>query len=178
MKHSPTMAIMTVAGMVLNYYAATFMIWVGHYLPHRPHSRLRQFHMGGHHALYRDSLHTRTPSFQYGSGWNDSLVPMLPWLVFLASVQWLTFRWPWAALGTLEITLIAAAHSHLHAQFHVLQSPLEGLTWFRRARLIHSLHHDRDVNFMVGDHFWDRVCGTFKVPTALCAFATDTIDDC
>jgi hypothetical protein len=162
MMRPPFMALVIAAGVMLNYYAATLMIWVGHYLPHRPHSRLRQFHMGGHHALYPDSLHTRTASFQYGSGWNDSLVPMLPWLILLILTQWLVFNYRWAALGTVEITLIAAAHSYLHAQFHVLQSPFEGLGWFRRARSIHSLHHDSDVNFMVGDHFWDRVCGTFK----------------
>jgi sterol desaturase/sphingolipid hydroxylase (fatty acid hydroxylase superfamily) len=162
MMHPPFMALVIAAGVMLNYYAATLMIWVGHYLPHRPHSRLRQFHMGGHHALYPDSRHTRTASFQYGSGWNDSLVPMLPWLILLILTQWLIFNCRWAALGTVEITLIAAAHSYLHAQFHVLRSPLEGLAWFRRARSIHSLHHDCDVNFMVGDHFWDRVCGTFK----------------
>jgi len=149
-------------GVVSNYYAATLMIWVGHYLPHRPQSRLRQFHMGGHHVLYPDSRHTRSVAFQYGRGWNDSLVPMLPWLVMLGSVQWLLLAWPLAAFGTLELTLIAAAHGYLHAQFHVLQTPLESLAWFRRARSIHSLHHDRDVNFMVVDHFWDRVCGTFE----------------
>jgi hypothetical protein len=164
MKHSLLMTIITAAGVMLNYYAATLMIWVGHYLPHRPNSRLRQFHMGGHHALYPDSSHIRTASFQYGSGRNDSLVPMLPWLIFLASAQWWLFDWPWATLGTLEITLIAAAHSFLHAQFHMLQSPLEGLAWFRRARSIHSLHHDSDVNYMVGDHFWDRIWGTFDAP--------------
>ncbi len=158
------MALMTAAGVMLNYYAATLMIWVGHYLPHRPRSRLRQFHMGGHHTLYPDSRHTRTAAFRYGSGWNDSLVPMLPWLILLASAQWLLFKWPWATLGNLEIILIGAAHSYLHAQFHLLKSPLEGLAAFRRARSIHTLHHDFDVNFMVGDHFWDRVCGTFKVP--------------
>jgi sterol desaturase/sphingolipid hydroxylase (fatty acid hydroxylase superfamily) len=173
-----TTAITTACLVLLNYYATTLMIWMGHYLPHRAHGRLREFHMGGHHALYPDSLHTRTASFQYGSGWNDSLVPMLPWLVALASTQWLMFPWPRASLGTLEITLIAAAHSFLHAQFHVFQSPLEGLAWFRRARSIHSLHHDRDVNFMVGDHFWDRVCGTFKLPSPSCSFSVDSMDDC
>jgi hypothetical protein len=165
MKHPLFTAILTAVGMVLNYYATTLMIWVGHYLPHRPHSRLRQFHMGGHHALYPGSGHTRTASFQYGSGWNDSLVPMLPWLILLASTQWLLIDWPWATFGTLEITLIAIAHSFLHAQFHLLHSPLEGFAWFCRARAIHSLHHDCDVNFMVGDHFWDRVCGTFAMRT-------------
>jgi sterol desaturase/sphingolipid hydroxylase (fatty acid hydroxylase superfamily) len=91
-------------------------------------------------------------------------VPMLPWLASLGSVQWLLLAWPWAACGTLEITLIVFAHGYLHAQFHVLRTPLEGLAWFRRARSIHSRHHDRDVNFMVVDHFWDRVCGTFQGP--------------
>jgi sterol desaturase/sphingolipid hydroxylase (fatty acid hydroxylase superfamily) len=158
------MSLEAVTGVLLNYYAATLMIWVGHYLPHRPHSRLRQFHMGGHHVLYPDSLHTRTVSFQYGCGRNDSLVPMLPWLVLLTSLQWLLLAWPWAAFGTLETTLIAAAQSYLHAQFHLRRTPLEGLAWFRRARKIHSLHHDREVNFMVVDHFWDRVCGTFEAP--------------
>lgn len=164
MKNSLIMVFVAAAGAMFNYYAATLMIWVGHYLPHRPHSRLRRFHMGGHHLLYPYSRHIRTIAFLYGSGWNDSLVPMLPWLALLGSVQWLLMAWPWAAFGTLEITLIAAAHGYLHAQFHVLRTPLEGLGWFRRARSIHSRHHDRDVNFMVVDHFWDRVCGTFEDP--------------
>ena len=75
-------------GSALNYYATTLMIWLGHYLPHRPKSRLRQFHMGGHHTLYPDSQHTRTACFLYGMGGQDSLVPMLPWLILLLSAEW------------------------------------------------------------------------------------------
>ena len=63
------------------YYLTTLMIWVGHYLPHCPGSRLRAFHIGGHHTLYPDSQHARSPRFLYGWGRHESLVPQLPWLI-------------------------------------------------------------------------------------------------
>jgi sterol desaturase/sphingolipid hydroxylase (fatty acid hydroxylase superfamily) len=51
--------------------------------------------------------------------------------------------------------------TYCHLQFHVSASPLKRFAWFCRARSIHAAHHDDDVNFMVADHFWDRVFGTY-----------------
>jgi hypothetical protein len=144
------------------YYAATLMIWLGHYVPHRSKSFVREFHVGGHHGLYPDSRHMRTERFRYGQGRHDSLVPMLPWLFVLAAAAWVALPADWAAFACLEVVAIAAAHSHIHAQFHLAAPYFDRHAWFRRARARHAVHHDRDVNFMVADHFWDRVFRTFE----------------
>ena len=167
MRHALALLIAVGLGSALNYYAVTLMIWWGHYLPHRPKSRLREFHMGGHHALYPDSQHIRTARFLYGQGGQDSLVPMLPWLTLLLSVEWLLLPVRWATVASIQLVLIAIAHSCVHAQFHLSQARLEVFAWFRRAREVHALHHDRDVNFMVADHFWDRAFRKYEEPEEL-----------
>jgi hypothetical protein len=164
MNRTLAITLAVILGSALNYYATTLMIWLGHYLPHRPRSRMRRFHMGGHHTLYPDSQHIRTERFLYGTGRHDSLVPMLPWLIVLLSVEWVLMPVSWAALASLEVALIATAHSFVHAQFHLTHAGLEGFAWFRRARGIHALHHDRDVNFMIADHFWDRAFRRYVEP--------------
>jgi hypothetical protein len=156
-----TLALLLI-GAVGVYYLTTLMIWIGHYLPHRPDSRLRDFHLGGHHRHYPDSRHTRSAHFVYGQGRHDSLVPQLPWLFALGAAFWLVLPAGPALAATAELVLIAAANSHVHMHFHLQRSWLARYAWFRRARARHDRHHDRDVNFMVADHFWDRRFGTFE----------------
>lgn len=151
-------------GAIAVYYLTTLMIWLGHVLPHRPSSRLRDFHMDGHHAHYPDSRHARNERFVYGKGRNDSLVPQLPWLIALGIALWTLLPGMQAWLAAIELTLIAAAHSYVHMHFHLRHSWLCRFAWFRHAQAAHDIHHDRDVNFMVGDHFWDRRFGTFEQP--------------
>ncbi|MGH8456907.1 MAG: hypothetical protein ACRETW_08740 [Stenotrophobium sp.] len=160
-----SLVILPIAGIGL-YYLTTLMIWLGHYLPHRPDSRMRQFHLGGHHTHYPDSRHARSERFHYGKGRNDSLVPQLPWLIGLATALWIALPagLVWAAM--LELSLITAAHSYVHLHFHLGGTWLSRYAWFRRAQATHDIHHDRDVNFMVADHFWDRCFGTFERPAA------------
>lgn len=147
------------------YYLTTLMIWLGHYLPHRPGNRFREFHMGGHHTLYPDSDHARSEQFIYGHGRHDSLVVQLPWLIALAAVFWRLLPAPFAVAAIGELLLVAVAHSYVHMHFHLTASWLDRYAWFRRAQAAHHLHHDRDINFMVFDYFWDRVFGTFEEPT-------------
>jgi sterol desaturase/sphingolipid hydroxylase (fatty acid hydroxylase superfamily) len=146
------------------YYLSTLMVWLGHYLPHRPGSRLREFHIGGHHTHYPDSQHMRGRRFVYGSGRHDSLVPQLPWLFSLGLLLWWTLPGAYGGWAALEVALIAGLNSYIHLHFHLDRSWLQRFAWFRRARAIHDIHHDRDVNFMVADHFWDRVFGRFERP--------------
>ena len=164
MRHALVVCTAVGIASALNYYAVTLMIWLGHFLPHRPQSRLRQFHMGGHHALYPDSQHIQTACFLYGKGGQDSLVPMVPWLTLLLSVEWWLLPVSWAAIASIQVVSIAIVHSYVHAQFHLSRARLERFTWFRRARDVHAIHHDRDVNFMVADHFWDRAFGKYDEP--------------
>jgi sterol desaturase/sphingolipid hydroxylase (fatty acid hydroxylase superfamily) len=157
-------SLLLLAGGVAVYYLSTLMVWLGHFLPHRPGSVLREFHMGGHHTHYPDSHHTRSERFIYGSGRNDSLVPQLPWLIALGVTLWwvLPGGYGWAAAA--EVTLVAALNSYVHMHFHLERSWLLRFAWFRHARATHDIHHDRDVNFMVADHFWDRWLGTYEPP--------------
>jgi sterol desaturase/sphingolipid hydroxylase (fatty acid hydroxylase superfamily) len=160
-----TAAILLIAAIAV-YYLTTLMIWVGHYVPHRPNSRLREFHIGGHHTLYPDSQHARSPRFLYGWGRHESLVPQLPWLVVLAAVFWVVLPQGLALAATTELLVVASVHSYVHTQFHLTSSWMSRFAWFRHAQTTHDLHHDRDINFMVFDYFWDRVFGTFEAPTA------------
>lgn len=151
---------------VVVYYLATLMVWLGHYLPHRPHNPLREFHLGGHHRHYPDSQHTRSERFRYGQGRNDSLVPQLPWLFALAALLGFALPAGYAAAAVVEVFAVAALNSYVHSQFHVTRTWLARFDWFLRARLRHDIHHDRDVNFMVADHFWDRRFRVFEESAA------------
>lgn len=161
----PVTAVLVLLGGVGIYYLATLMVWIGHYLPHRPRSWLRDFHLGGHHLHYPDSRHMRTASFVYGKGRNDSLVPQLPWLVGTGVVLCLLLPGVYGWVAASEVAVIALLNSYIHMHFHVERSWLLRYAWFRRARAIHDVHHDRDVNFMVADHFWDRVFGFYVPPS-------------
>ncbi len=152
--------------LVANYYVTTLAIWIGHYWPHRPNSRMRAFHLGGHHALYPNSRQARSTKFVYGRGRHDSLVPLLPWLLLVLAIQLLVLsRW-FVPMAAVETVVVAALHSYVHSQFHLAASPLDGLAWFRRGQARHDIHHDEDLNFMVLDHFWDRVFRTYKAAPA------------
>lgn len=155
--------LLVLAAVVAIYYLSTLMVWIGHYLPHRPGNPLRDFHLGGHHAHYPDSSHVRSETFIYGHGRNDSLVPQLPWLIGLGFTLWLILPAGWGVAAAAEVALIAALNSYVHMHFHLTHSWLARFAWFRQARARHDLHHDRDVNFMVADHFWDRLFGTYSV---------------
>ena len=146
-----------------NYYLTTFSIWFGHWSSHLRYSPTYDFHVGGHHALYPDSRSSISRTFLYGSGRHDSLFALLPPLVVQAVIiGFLTASWLRWGLW-LETAAIATEVSWLHAQFHTGRSVLNRFAWFRQARKVHFAHHDRDVNFMVGDHFWDRVWRTYEL---------------
>ena len=145
-----------------NYYFTTLAIWVGHWFSHLSYSPTHEFHVGGHHALYPHSRGSLSERFLYGTGSHDSLFALLPALVLQGLVigfcthGWL--RW----LLEAEAVAISFASSWLHAQFHIGGTFLRRYEWFRKARREHWVHHDEDMNFMVGDLFWDRVFQTHK----------------
>ena len=144
-----------------NYYITTFSIWFGHWFSHLKKSPLAPFHVSGHHVFYPSSQSMLSQQFIYGSGISSRIFALLPWLLLQTLVQFLLLPW-WKHLSCLaEEILIVIVFNYLHTQFHLLNSRLEKFFWFRRARDRHALHHDWDVNYMVGDHLWDRVLGTY-----------------
>ena len=147
------------------YYATTLALWAGHWFSHLPWSSLRTFHLAGHHTLYPDSRHTRSTQFHYGSGRASSIPALLPWLLIEATLAWVLDAGWRLAVAIGEIVVLVVLFNAVHTQFHLLAPGLERRRWFRTARRRHELHHDADVNFMVGDHFWDRVFGTFREAT-------------
>lgn len=157
--------ILLVAGLLTaNYYATTFAIWLGHWSSHSRYSPLRDFHMGGHHALYPDSNTCLSRTFLYGTGRHDSLFALLPLLIAqVAALGLVTPAWLRGVLW-LETVAVAAAVIWLHSQFHKDRATLDRFAWFNGARRVHFAHHDRDVNFMIGDPFWDRLLGTHEWP--------------
>jgi hypothetical protein len=148
--------------LVGNYFLTTLNVWFGHWSSHLRKSPTFEFHVGGHHALYPDSCQSLSHRFLYGSGRHDSLFALLPPLLVQAGAFfWLMQGWlRWTLL--MEMAVIVAGISCLHAQFHIGNSRLKSFDWFQRARQVHFAHHDREVNFMVGDHFWDRIWHTYE----------------
>jgi hypothetical protein len=155
-------ALALIAILVANYYFTTLSIWFGHWSSHFRVSPTYEFHVGGHHALYPDSKASISRTFLYGTGRHDSLFALLPALI-VQGVVLAVFTHSWVRGGLLlEAALIATGVSWVHAQFHTGRTVLNRFQWFRGARKIHFAHHDRDVNFMVADHFWDHVFQTFQ----------------
>jgi sterol desaturase/sphingolipid hydroxylase (fatty acid hydroxylase superfamily) len=153
------------AVLVAGYYVTTLAIWAGHWFSHQYYSPPREFHVGGHHALYPHSASSLSARFLYGTGRNDSLFALLPPLLVLgALIAVCTSGWiRWTLLA--EAGAVSAASSWMHAQFHIGPTVLRRYRWFQKARQQHWLHHDQDVNFMVADLFWDRVFGTYGPAT-------------
>lgn len=145
----------------LNYYVTTFSIWFGHWFSHLKGGPLTSFH-AGHHALYPDSQTMRSEVFLYASGKHDSNFALVPWLVLQAALQYLLLPLSLFLPCLLQTTILSILIGYIHLNFHLLNSRLERFGWFRRARRRHELHHDADKNFMVADHFWDRLFGTFS----------------
>ena len=145
----------------VNYYAATLCLWFGHWFAHQSGSPLRNHHIQSHHRIYPDSQRCRTSRFRLAKGKYDSNKALLPWLVIPLCLE-LAFLPLWLAfMGVLQLALATIIMAWLHVQFHLEHSALDGRAWFSRARARHEIHHDEDKNFAVGDHFWDRVFGTF-----------------
>ena len=143
--------------LVANYYATTFSIWFGHWFSHRAGSPLRCFHVGGHHVFYPCSRRSLSERFIYGSGRQDSIYALIPWLILQQVIQFLLLPlWLFCVcfLGTVAVVVLM---NHLHTHYHLRGSTLVRYRWFRRARAYHFAHHDADVNFAVVDPFWDRV---------------------
>lgn len=150
--------------LVANYYVATFCIWMGHWFSHVQKGPLTFLHVGGHHALYPNSRNMRTPSFRYASWRNDSTFTFLPWLILAGLIEsvLLPRRFLWMCAG--ETILLTGLITYVHQEFHVVHSRLARFRWFRVARRVHQLHHDLDANFMVADHFWDKLLCTYHDP--------------
>lgn len=157
-------AVILIAVILMNYYVTTFTVWFGHWFSHLKKSPLAPFHVAGHHVFYPDSHHILSQKFIYGQGKKSSIYSLLPWLIVQSLGQFIWFSGTnyMVCLAT-EIALVVV-FSQLHGEFHLRGSRLERFAWFRRARQHHALHHDRDVNYMVGDHFWDRLFGTYMPP--------------
>ena len=143
------------------YYLTTLTLWFGHWFSHRASSPLRGFHVLGHHVLYPDSAHVQSSAFRYASGKHDSLYALVPWLVLQQIGLFVLLPESLFSVSLLSPIAVLSLTTYCHLQFHVSESPLQRFAWFRLARSIHAAHHDDNVNFMVADHFWDRVFGTY-----------------
>ena len=146
------------------YFATTLVLWLAHWFSHRSWSPLHGFHVLGHHRLYPDAERCLSERFAFAAGWNDSIYAFLPWIALEVAAMWSLFRWEIAAILTAEAALLIQLFSYIHAQFHVRASPLRRSKRFRRARECHFVHHQREANFAVLDHFWDYMFGTFVAP--------------
>jgi len=152
----------------VNYYVATFCLYLGHWFSHLPWSPLRNHHVLSHHRLYPHSSDCLTTSFHMATGEHDSTKALLPWLLPPVALYGLMLPPVLAVVSTLELALATAVITWIHVQFHLIASPLARWEWFLIARDRHGVHHDWDVNFAVADHIWDRAFGSFvEAPTDL-----------
>jgi hypothetical protein len=159
---------------IANYYVTTFSVWFGHWFAHRRASPTRGFHMDGHHAIYPSSKQTRCVLGEYrgGEGRTNSGWALAPWVALQVGVQALTLPAWGVAVCLGQSALLLAGINYLHEQFHVDRSRLERWRCFVHARAVHDLHHDAACNFMVADHLWDKVFGTFQPNGAVAAKTT------
>jgi len=150
-----------IGALALGYFLTTLTLWIGHWFSHLPWSPLRGFHVLGHHVLYPIGRRSLRDRFLFASGWHDSVYAFVPWFALEGVVIWTILPWALALVVTAEAGVLVLLFSFVHAQFHVISSPLARSARFARARCRHFLHHDEDVNYAVFDHCWDRVFGTF-----------------
>ncbi|HZT22088.1 MAG TPA: sterol desaturase family protein [Verrucomicrobiae bacterium] len=145
----------------VSYYATTLCLWFGHWFSHQPNSPLRDHHLQSHHRLYPNSRRCRAPKFRCAKGKFDSNKALFPWLLIPLCMEGVLLPSWLAVAGMFQVALMTAIVAWVHVQFHLEHSVLDGRVWFARARARHEIHHDQDKNFAVGDHFWDRLFGTF-----------------
>ncbi len=155
---------MTLVLLVGNYFATTLTLWFAHWSSHLAWSPLWGCHVGGHHALYPTSRELLSERFRYGSGKHDSNLALVPWLVLQAAIEYAALAGRPFLVCVLESLVLVSVFAYVHIQFHVRRSPLRRFAWFLEARRRHARHHDLDKNFMVADHFWDRLFGTYCGP--------------
>lgn len=153
--------------LTLNYYAYTLAIWFGHWFAHVRWSPLRNFHLLGHHRFYPNSCRLTSDKFIWGHGKENSNVALSPWMLLVCAIQYFTLPDTVFVVTTIHALLLITTVGLVHNQFHLNATPLNRFRWFRRARTEHAVHHDLNRNFMVADHFWDRIWGTYQNPKTI-----------
>jgi sterol desaturase/sphingolipid hydroxylase (fatty acid hydroxylase superfamily) len=154
--------LLAIAIVATNYYATTLAVWFGHWSSHRNWNPLRNCHVLGHHRLYPSSSNVLSDRFHYSSGKYDSLWTLIPPLSVELLVGYIALPLFEANIWSVATIFFALGTGWMHSQFHMRKSRLSCYGWFRKACQNHYLHHNDDVNYMVADHFWDRVFGSFR----------------
>jgi sterol desaturase/sphingolipid hydroxylase (fatty acid hydroxylase superfamily) len=152
---------LAVGALVGTYYLTTFSIWLAHWLWHRERGPQRGLHAQGHHRVYPSADRARSGSPIRTPLKYNGLFALLPCLALQELVQYLILPPALWALCLFQTLGIVTAVNYLHAQCHLAGSRLEQFRWFVHARDAHDVHHQTDANYMVGDHFWDRIFGTY-----------------
>jgi sterol desaturase/sphingolipid hydroxylase (fatty acid hydroxylase superfamily) len=143
------------------YALTTLSIWFAHWLWHLDLGPHRGLHARGHHRAYPSARFTRSATPIRTPLKYNGIYALVPCLVVQELLQFLVLPPALWTVCLVQALLIVAGVNYLHTQCHVLGSRLEQFGWFARIRRAHDAHHEGDVNYMVGDHFWDRVLGTY-----------------
>lgn len=125
-----------------------------------------QRHTGDHHSFFAyGQMNYETPK-----DWRVIFFPAWLIVVFATlnlSAYWLISQWNANVAALFSATLLAGylAYEIMHACEHLPeQHPLLKLSWLRRMRRLHELHHARELmhhfNFSVVFPLWDWVYGT------------------
>ena len=162
MVHSHTLftLLQVLAVAVATYYFAaliqtTLHVFLGH---DRRGGIFFRAHLGNHHALYSRVFTTKNYVDE-----DESLTVyyLLPTALFSALAFWLLpLAFAVTVLGGFLFSF--TAHVYVHVQYHLEDSSLDRLPWFRRRKHLHKLHHEQpNRNFGVLEFVWDRFLGTY-----------------
>lgn len=153
----------------LSFYAYHFLEWALHSLAHsrRWGGELRRVHLA-HHRLYSGEGLLRPAPYR-GAGGERAFLPwvLAVWAVAARALAWAGCEPAAAAVFVVETGMLLVASDHLHGQFHVRGSWLEGWGWFERRRRLHFQHHrDPATNLSLGGicGVADRALGTYRPP--------------
>lgn len=147
---------------LVTHYVATFLQTFLHFLlGHKKVGRGLYFtHVYYHHAHYSRG---RMVSEEYiPDGKNAAPSYLFPvTLVAWAVYRLLSFNFFLVHISYMVFSYFA--HEHLHTQFHLEKSWLDGFAWFRKRQQLHFEHHRHTAkNFALLHPFWDRLLGTYQ----------------
>lgn len=132
-----------------------------------------QRHTGDHHSFFVPGQMT----YESAADWRIILFP--PWLIVVFALGVLPLWWWLSQFNANAAALFCGAmlfgyisYEILHACEHLPeQHPLTRLPWICQIRVLHALHHDRDLmhryNFNITYPLWDWIYGTLYWPTDL-----------
>ena len=143
--------------------AASFVQTYLHYRMghHRRGGRTNRYHLQYHHAIYSRTFVTD----RYVKEDKDVSLYYIPVAVFIAAAAYMLLPVWLFVVHVIAMAASFAAHTYVHAQYHLRTTWLQRFAWFCRKQRLHAVHHrNPSKNFAVLGFVWDRCLGTYQAP--------------